>query len=176
MGFGGTGISKIVNQEGTELTVEKSEGPGMLNVFLDRVMFRDDFVVGLEHSRGFRMGPFSSGVGFTAAGLRWHYLGPAPDPLSSTGPAQIAVRRWSPYTGGATGIALGTIIREGDRVKSVTSSGVTLGLKNGVDYLWRPSIALRIEVSYSFTFAQDPVKPAQMTEFSLWSGVFIPAF
>jgi hypothetical protein len=175
LGLGGTGITKQVETEELGITVaEKSEGFGMIHFFVEDI-WRMRYVVGLEHSRGFRMGPFSSGVGFTSATFRWHYLRTAPsvskvDDISST----FFVKRWSPYTGGTAGIAFGEIRREGDKIPRVSSSGVHFGLKNGVDYLYRPNIGLRAEVSYATTFFQAPVFPARMTEFSLWLGIFIP--
>ncbi len=158
------------------VVAEKSEGIGMFHLFAER-LWGPRFVVGVEHSRGVRLGPFSAGVGFSSAVLRWFYLGPAPDVHHGENEqSQIFVKRWSPYTGGTFGIAEGTIQREGDQVASVSSSGVHFGIKNGIDYSYSPKMMWRWEISYQSTFFQDPVRPATMTEFSLWMGLIMPLF
>ncbi len=176
-GFGGSGIKKQTDSPTLGLvTAEKSEGFGMLHLFAERT-WGPRFLVGIEHSRGFRMGPFSAGVGFTSAILRWFYLGPAPELVyGDTEKTHLFVKRWSPYTGGTFGVAAGTIKREGDQVPEVSSSGVHFGLKNGIDYSYSQKMLWRWEISYQSTFFQDAVRPATMTEFSLWMGLIMPLF
>lgn len=176
IGFGGSGIKKEVDVPNLGVTVaEKSEGFGMLHAFVE-TLWSDTRVVGLEHSRGFRLGPFSSGVGSTTLNLKWHYLGPAPDVVRKSNESSLFVKRWSPYVGPIVGVASGSIKREGDEIPYVSSSGVVFGLKNGVDYLLRPNLGMRIEISYSQTIFQAESRPANMTEFSLWYGLFVPLF
>lgn len=176
LGFGGAGISKQVkNEDGDTVVAEKGESPGTAHIFLEKLT-SEKWVLSFEHARGYRLGPFSSGVGFTSGGLLWHYLGPAPDVSDNKGDDSFFVKRWSPYTGGSTGIAEGEIRREADKVPRIYSSGVFIGLRNGVDYLLKPDMGLRIEASYMFTFFQAAQAPANMSLFSLWAGVFIPAF
>lgn len=173
MGFGGSGIEKEVPFENATTVAQKSEGFGMMHFFIENT-WSSHWLYGLEHSRGFRLGPFSSGVGITSATFKWHYLGTVPEvrPLSDT--TTLFEKRWSFYTGFSTGIASGTITREGDQIESVSSSGITFGIKNGVDYLLRKNLGMRIEMSFSSTFFQATTLPANMREFSLWYGLFIP--
>ncbi len=175
LGFGGTGITKQVKSGGGTRTVLRSEGPGMMHVFIDRLI-SDNWTLAFESSRGFRLGPFTSDMGFYGSSLRWHYVGPAPEPLPKVENTQLMIKRWSPYTGFTTGIAAGSISRESDEVSTVSGSGIYFGLRNGVDILYRPDMGLRLEISYSSTFFQAKALPALLTEFSLWAGVFIPAF
>lgn len=174
-GFGGAGIDKQVTVDDTSVVAKRSEGPLTVHLFLEKVV-RSDFVLSFEHARGMRMGPFSSGVGFTSGALLWHYLSPAPDVKEADDSNSFFVRSWSPYTGLAGGIAEGAIQRDGDKVPTITSSGMFLGLRNGVDYLLTPSLGLRIEINMSSTIVQAAQSPARLGFFSLWAGLFIPAF
>lgn len=173
LGLGGAGITKEVDTPSGRTTAERSEGMGMMHLF-GETLWTDNRVVGVEHSRGFRLGPFSSGVGFTSAYYKWHYMGPAPDVIKKSDQSTLFIKRWSPYVGPVVGIASGSITREGDIIPKVSSSGVHFGLKNGVDYLLDPGLGMRIEVSYKQTFFQSETLPASMTEFSIWYGLFIP--
>jgi hypothetical protein len=176
IGFGGTGVEKQVETEELGRTVaKKSEGPGMFHIVAE-TLWGPRFVIGFEHSRGFRMGPFSTGIGFTSATLRWHYLGAAIQSRRQNESVSLFVKKWSPYTGGSFGLAAGTVNREGDQVPSVSASGVHFGLKNGVDYAYRPGMNFRWEVSYSTTFFQAQTFPATLSEFSLWMGFLFPLF
>lgn len=176
LGFGGSGIKKEVESATLGKTIaEKSEGFGMMHFFIE-TLWTDTRVIGLEHSRGFRLGPFSSGVGSTTFNLKWHYLGPAPDVYKKTDNTTLFIKRWSPYVGPIVGVASGSIKREGDDVPYVSSSGVVFGIKNGIDYLLSPSLGMRVEISAHQTIFQAATRPANMTEFSLWYGIFVPLF
>lgn len=145
--------SKSQIQKVTRLLRNEAKVPGTAHIFLERLT-SERWVLSFEHARGYRLGPFSSGVGFTSGGLLWHYFGPAPDVSKNENKGTFFVKRWSPYTGGSTGIAEGEIRREADRIPRIYSSGVFIGLRNGVDYLLKPDVGLRLEASYMFTFFQ----------------------
>lgn len=145
----------------------------MMHVFVE-TLWTDTRVVGLEHARGFRMGPFSSGVGFTTLYYKWHFMGPAPEVFKSSDTSTLFIKRWSPYVGPSIGLASGRIKREGDEIPSVSSSGVAFGIRFGTDYLLRPNLGMRLEISGSQTIFQSETLPANMNQFSLWYGLFVP--
>jgi hypothetical protein len=73
-GFGGTGIKKTVTIDEGEVEVSRSEGPGVFGFGIEKPL-SDKWSLAFEHRRGFRLGPFSSGVGFTDVTWRWYYMG-----------------------------------------------------------------------------------------------------
>lgn len=175
-GFGGAGIQKqVVQADGSGTVVERSESPGTIHFFAERLI-EHNRVLSVEHARGFRLGPFSSGVGFTSVSVNWHYMSPAPDVRKDETKSFFFVKNWSPYLGYSGGIAEGRISREGDLNPTIASSGVFFGIRNGVDYLLNPDLGLKIEINYSTSFFQAQTAPAKMTFFALWAGLFIPAF
>lgn len=177
LGLGGQGIKKqTTTVEDSLTTVERSESPLTGQIYLDRLIL-PNWTLGIEHSRGFRMGPFSSGIGFTSGIVRWYYLAPPPEPsrqLKSL--STFFQRRWSPYGGFSTGVAFGQVVREADLVPSVSESGVHIGFRGGADYLYKPSMGLRAEVTFQTTLFQNQVRPGYLQEFSLWAGFFVPLF
>lgn len=175
MGLGGQGIVKQVDVESALTTVQRGESPLMTHVFLDHTL-SSSWGFSIEHSRGVRLGPFSSGVGFTSAIWRWYYLAPPIELVSNEKGTYLFEKRWTAYTGIATGLAYGTITREADQVPSVTESGVHIGFRNGVDYLLNPKMGLRSEIAFSTTIAQSQARPGAVREFSLWTGIYFPYF
>lgn len=173
MGFGGAGLTKTVIIEDEPQEINRAEGPGMLHIFIDRTV-KENWVLGFEHLRGYRLGPFTSGVGFTSLIARWHYLGIATDFSLPADRSQVFIKRWSPYTGFSTGLAFGDAVREASDAPKVSASGVHMGIVNGIDYLMRPDFGLRYEIAYHFTFSQSGARPASLTAFSLWVGLLLP--
>ena len=67
LGYGGAGISnKQTASSGEVQKVERSEGPLIVDVFVDRLI-TDSFGITFEHSRGVSLSPASTGVSFTAS-------------------------------------------------------------------------------------------------------------
>lgn len=173
LGFGGSGIQQAVQVNGATSVVERSEGPGTIYLFAERLM-SDYFSLGLEHSRGFSFGPFSTGSSFTGFAGRYYYLGPAPSvgAVSAT-ETVLVVRRFTPFAGLATGIAEAEIKRDNDLVRSVSGSGIYIGLRTGADYPLAAGIGIRPEMTYSTTFFQSPTLPSTLSEFSLQCGIYM---
>ncbi|MCB0421546.1 MAG: hypothetical protein KDD61_11155 [Bdellovibrionales bacterium] len=172
-GFGGTGIAKTAVVDDVSTEVNRSEEPGVIGISVD-TMLRDDLSVSLEHRRGLRLGPISSGVGFTDLTWRWYYLRSAPVIVPFSEPNYVVYKNWAPYLGGAAGFAFGTIGREGDKVSSIDASGATIGIKLGLDYQYSANFLLRPEIIASSTFFNSSSVPATMSEFGILVGLIIP--
>lgn len=173
LGFGGTGLSKQADVGSETVVVDRSEGPGYGVMYVDRPIAQN-YSVSIEHARGFRLGPFSAGVGFTGGTLRYFYLTPVQTLAEGDQPSTFTLRQWAPYVGFGTGIAQGTIFREADQVNDITDSGVYIGLKAGADYLLGPRVCLRTELIVSATLSSSSNRPGSMSEFGIVSGVYLP--
>ncbi len=170
MGYGGTGISGTHTVNNVPVVVQRSEGPGVLTITVD-TLISESTLISIEHSRGFRLGPFSSGVSFTGLGARW-YRGPAPSMSKPEGDTtMLFVKKYSFFAGVATGLAQGTIVRQNDQVDSVQGSGVYIGTKFGFDLPQTPSRLLRTELVYNTTFFSATTPPTTVSEFSLQFGM-----
>lgn len=172
IGLGGTGIQSKVQVDGAETNVERAEGPGTISLFADRI-YNDTWSIAIEHIRGFRLGPLSSGLSFTGVGAKWYFWSPIPT-YSEVSPesTHLFIQQFSPFVGFTTGIASGSIKRTNDKITSVTGSGVYMGLRGGMDYLLKPGIGLRGESSLSTTFSYSEKPVTTITEFSLRIGIF----
>ncbi len=174
VGFGGTGASETTEVDGSSQVVKRSEGPGVFMLSADR-QFSARWGLTAEHARGFRLGPFSTGVSFTGVTSRWYPMAAAPF-LSDPGdaPTSLVVRQYAPFVGFSGGLASGQIAREGDKVPLVSASGMYVGTRFGADHLLRQDLALRYEMSFSTTIFASATKPSSMTEFSLRVGWIFP--
>lgn len=177
IGFGGTGINKNVAvdasgtpdpsgktpEEGAETSlVERSEGPGTFALGVE-YLFSDHMSVSLEHARGYRIGPYSSGVSFSGLSLRWYFKEAAPtngvtDPHAST----ILIKRFTPFAGLGMGIASGQIARDNDLVANLNGSGMYVGARLGADFPLAPEVIVRPELVSSNSITG----PAHMVEFT----------
>lgn len=172
LGLGGTGIQTSANVNGSWTKIQRGETPGLLSLFADRA-YNDFWSLSIEHLRGFRLGPFTSGLSFTGVGFKWYFLNPIPSfPKPDDDSTRLFIQQFSPYLSGASGVATGTITRSGDLVYSVTGSGLYFGFRAGSDYMLEPGMGLRGELSYSTTllYAENP--KVTMTEGSLRIGIF----
>jgi hypothetical protein len=171
-GYGGSGIMQAVTVDGAATVVERSEGPGMIAFFANR--FISDYLsIGLEHSRGFSLAPFSMGSSFTGIATRWYFWGPAAAVASpSEGESVLLVKRFTPFAGLAVGVAAAEIKRENDAVPSVSGSGAYMGVRIGADYPLGVGFGIRPEISTSSTFYQNPAAPATLSEFALQCGLY----
>lgn len=168
-GFGGTGLSKSVTIEEESITANRSEGPGVFGVSLE-TMLGDKLSIAIEHRRGFRLGPFSSGVGFTDFTWRWYLLGSGFALVPPPAKEYIFTPKWSYFAGVSVGLAFGKVTREEDLVQEVETSGATVGTKVGADYHYRKNILFRPEVIYSTTFINTSQVQSSMSEFGLMFG------
>ncbi len=172
-GFGGQGIKKNVVVEDQVVTTERSEGPLVLGLSLERLV-NERWALAIEHRRGWRIAPLSSGVGFTGLSGRWYYLRDASTLVNANATNYALLRTWSPYVGGAMGFAQGTIKRERNPVPSTSSSGFYVGIKLGLDYHYRRDLLLRPEINYSLTPLGTPETSGEMSEFSLGLTLQMP--
>jgi len=174
VGFGGTGLKEATTIGTEEKTVTRSEGPGVFMIFGDRQL-SSRWGLTLEHARGFRLGPVSSGAHFTGMTFRWYPMTPAPVLESDRSPKSYVFHKtYIPFAGFSTGFASGHIVREEDQVPVASASGVYIGTRLGADYLLEKDTCLRGEMSYSTTLVSSPQKPSSMSEFSLRVGWVFP--
>ncbi|CAN5679686.1 hypothetical protein BH10BDE1_BH10BDE1_17330 [soil metagenome] len=173
LGFGGSGIAQAVKLNGSYQVVERSEGPGIFSVFVDRFL-SDYYNLAFEHSRGFTLGPFGMGSSFTGLALRYYFWGPGSTVPKVDGTETVLlVKRFTPYAGVATGVASAEIKRDNDLVSSVSGSGVFMGIRVGADYPMSPGWGLRPELTFSTTFYQDPLLPSTLSESSIGCGAYV---
>lgn len=172
IGLGGTGITSSPNVNGEKTLVPRSESPGIFSIYVDYLL-SDRVGLTAEHIRGFRLGPFSSGVSFTGVGTRWYFLAPAPStPKTSGTKTSILVKRLIPFVGLGAGVATGTISRDEDQAPTVSGSGVYLGFRGGVDYSLAPGWGLRPELTTLATFSSSTIPPSSVSEFGLQVGLY----
>ncbi len=172
-GFGGAGMVKGVTVEDTSMEVERSEGPAVVGISVETLL-SDRWNFSIDHRRGVRLGPFSSGVGFTGVNWRWYFLRGGLAPIGKEKESYIYRRAWSPFAGVSVGIANGTINREEDIVSNVSTSGMYVGTRFGVDYLYKKWLLLRPEITYSTTLMNASTVPSSMSEFSINLGCVFP--
>lgn len=170
LGYGGTGITQTSTTNTAQGTVKRSEGPGIMMIGLERIM-SDTITLSIDHMRGFRLGPYSSGVSFTGFAGRYYFQGPAPwgaKEIDTKKETTLLVKRFHPFAGMAAGIASGTIDRPGDAVPSVSASGIYVGIRVGADVPFTPTgIGLRPEIASSFTLLKGLVDPSSLSLFSV---------
>ena len=173
VGFGASGITKQVEVDDSIIVAEKSENPGYGVLFIERPIL-ERYTISIDHSRGFGLGPFTTGVGFTGGTLRYFFLAPAQVLSQTTSTNTFTVRQLAPYVGGSSGIAFGTIIREADEVDSVSESGVYIGIKVGMDLILSATMGFRTEISVSSTIFASSNLPGTLSEFGLTAGLYFP--
>ncbi len=170
-GFGASGIEKNVRVGDTQtFDISRAESPGYFGISVETVI-HDQWTVAIGHRRGFRFGPFSTGVGFTGGSLRYYYLNPVPIIPRKELESSVTLQRWSPFVGFGTGIANGAIGRERDVVSKIGSSGIFFGIHVGVDYHWLPRFVLRPELIAGTTIFDVSAAPATLAEFGLVCGI-----
>lgn len=178
LGYGGAGVNATQAVNGSDVSVQRSEGPGTLSLFMDYLL-SDQWSIGFEHNRGYRMAPFSTGASFTGLDARWFFLSPAPSferrsdgPVSPEGSdSRIFIKRYSFFVGLAAGIAIADISRTNDQVPDVQGSGAYVGIKLGVEYPLVPGLNLRPEISSYKTIASPPnALPSSVSYFSFGVG------
>jgi len=173
MGIGGAGIKQTQTTADATINAEKSEGPGVFTFFIESIV-SDESSMGFEHSRGFRFGPFSSGISFNGFTHRWHFMGSAPNfPKNSPGENYVFLKQYSPYVGYAVGIATAEISRKNDQISGASGSGAYVGFKFGTDYSLKPGRGIRYEMHYATTIMSAESPPTVISEFALQIGWYI---
>jgi hypothetical protein len=169
LGFGGAGLSRPVVVEETSRTVSRSEGPGTFSATLEYAL-SEQIGVGVDHSRGFRLSPFSSGLSLTGATLRWYPLH-APQRIGEVrDQSYFFLKRVAYFVGASSGVISGTVKRTGDQVETLEGSGVYGGIQLGADYPWVPGTDFRVQVSSCTTLMSSAQEPASLLYFSISAG------
>ena len=177
LGYGGAGISnKQTASSGEVQKVERSEGPLIVDVFVDRLI-TDSFGITFEHSRGVSLSPASTGVSFTGLATHWYFLGPAPSMVASESDSTVRVQRIIPFAGVAAGIAKANVTRDStDLFPVVSGTGTYFGMRLGADYSMGPGWGIRPQLVYSTTSFTESFSnsdtPPTLTEFSVQCGWF----
>lgn len=171
-GYGGAGITQTQTTSGLG-TVQRSEGPGVATIAVERIM-GEHFTLAFDHSRGFRLGPFSSGVAFTGFSARYYFMDAVPWGSKETkDETTIFVRRPHFFAGAGAGVADGTIERSEDVVKVVSASGIYAGIRIGADVPMNPhGFGLRPELASSFTLIAGKIDPAKLSLLSIGCSVY----
>ena len=172
IGLGGTGLTSDQKISDVVIPVERSEGPGVFGIFLE-YLTSDTTSVAVGHTRGFNLGPFSSGIGFTGVTWRKFFFGPAPSMVSSKEErSTLLIQRYAPFSGVEIGIADGSTYRENDAIPNASASGLFMGFHGGCDYQTSPGIVQRYEVVYSTTPVSTGALKKSLTEFALQFGIY----
>jgi hypothetical protein len=173
LGYGGAGVitNQQIDPKSAPTSISRAEGPGIFTLLIDDAV-SDSLVFGFEHSRGFRLGPFSSGASFTGVAWRW-YFSPVPSiARPAEGESTVLIRRYAFYLGAATGVALADIYRENDLVAQTQGSGAYIGFRFGADCMLRPGVGVRYEILSSTTFYASGADAQTLSEFALQGGLF----
>ncbi len=169
IGYGGSGIDKTVIVENQKFDVSRAETPGMLGLSVETFVSKN-YSLALSHRRGFRLGPFSSGVSFSGLILRRYFYNAPPIIPHKNLASSVTIQTWAPFIGLGTGLAQATTERETDVIKTVRSSQVYFGLHVGFDYQISPTLILRPEIFTSSSFIDVSDTPATIEEFGVVCG------
>ncbi len=171
-GFGGTGINTTRSINGVDIDVQRSDSPGVLGFYIERTT-SDHTSWALDHTSGFTLSPFSSGVEFTGLTYKYFYPGSIPTmKISKNGESTLMVQGFEPFVGGSFGLAKGVINRQNDAIPEVSASGVYFGGRLGVDYQLSPSVVCRSEMLIGGTMPSSGFVKATLSEFGLVSGIY----
>lgn len=169
IGFGGSGIEKTVVVNSADHDISRSESPGMIGLSVEGFV-ADRWSLALSHRRGFRLGPFSSGVNFTGLIMRRYFYHSPPIIPNKNLTTSITVQTWAPFIGLGTGLAHASTNRDSDVVSNVSSSAIYLGLHVGFDYQINPKLILRPEIFTSASFMDVSETPSTIEEFGIVCG------
>jgi hypothetical protein len=169
IGFGGSGIDKTVVVEGQDFPISRSESPGMMGLSIETFL-SNNYSLALSHRRGFRLGPYTSGVSFTGLILRRYFYHQAPIIPSKGLSTAITMQTWAPFIGLGTGLAQASTTRDEDVIVRVSSDAVYFGIHIGVDYQINPNLILRPEFFTSSSLMDVSSTPATIKEYGLVCG------
>jgi transposase-like protein len=173
--FGGSGIRKTVEVDSLSQEVSRSEQPGMLGILVD-FKTTGRWKLGLEHFRGFRFGPLSSGVGFTGLNVRYYFLCDPFVTLSSRSHSYLFGGGWTPFVGLLSGIASGTIERDDILVPTVNSSGIYFGARLGLDLATQPTRLIRAEFMFAQTLFDASSNSQSLSSYGILVSILFGLF
>ena len=137
----------------------------------------DQITLTFEHARGFRLGPYSSGVGLTGVYGRYYFNTIPWGAKETKGETVMFVKGYHTYVGIGLGVASGSITRTDDTNPYVEGSGVFFGFKYGADIpLSAKGYGLRPELTFSGTIMSSSVKPTSVSFLSLGCGFYFQLF
>lgn len=168
-GLGDYTINKDVFIQDTVQKATRSESPGVLQLSVE-LNLNDKMSLALRHSRGFRIGPFSTGVSFTGLVYRY-YFGRKPYLSSPEESNSVTFMNWALFVGGGAGYANANTSREREILKDISSSGMYFGFHVGADYHMYSNFIFRPEIVYSTTLFDDTEQPAKISEMALILGI-----
>lgn len=172
IGYGGMGVHQTQSIDGQDSAVDKSEGPGVLELFIDRRL-TERATLGIDHGRGFRFGPASSGVSFTGLTYRWFFWKGAPFPTPTNGQSStIFVRALYPFIAFSSGLAAADITRHYDKVTNVTGTGVYAGFRIGFEIPMNNSWGIRPEMVSEQTIMPAESPPTSLSAYALQCGFY----
>ena len=128
----GLGVAKV--DTGVE---QQSESPGAFSIY---VGYSSDYrlFLGFEHVRSYSISPLSTGVSFSGAFVRWHFLNPIPTTWNREGREEsfLIRRSLSPYFGAGAGFAQSSLFPQNEVTKDdlLNAVSVYLGGKAGLEY------------------------------------------
>lgn len=165
-GLGDSSISKQVLVQDTFQDAKRSEAPGLVLLGVETTI-RKNMTVGLRHTRGLKLSPFSTGVSFTGLYFNYYFLNPKPYLPPNTSKNSVTMMNWAPFVGVSSGLAVANTSREREVVANVSSSGFYMGINLGVDYHMYRRLILRPQIIYSTSLMDDTQHPATITEMGL---------
>ena len=194
IGFGGAGIgetfgagatattTKTTSSTGSSSTttptttvkglVQRSEGPGAFHIGVEKIISARR-TINFEHARGFRLGPFSSGVAFTGLHGRYYFSPINWGDKDLKKGTILFIKRAQSFVGFGLGLASGTISRPGDKVETVEGSGIFISFRGGFDIPLNPQgMGIRPEIISSMTIMSGGLNPAKLTLFSVGCGFY----
>jgi hypothetical protein len=171
VGFGGAGIKSTVTINATDVPVERSDSPGVFGFFIERSLSENSSLA-LDHTSGFTLAPYESGVEFNGFTYKYFYPGEMPSVKVSKNESSFLVQKFEPFIGGSFGVAKGVINRQNDLVPSISASGAYFGFHIGADYQLAPGIVTRTEMIVGSSMAPSGFAKATLSEFGLVSGLY----
>lgn len=166
LGVGFTDIAKDVSIEGTTQNAKRGESP-LVAQFLIEYDLNSKWTLGLRHSRGARLSPFSTGIGFTGLVVRRYFSNKRPYLPSKRAKDRVTVMNWAPFLGLSTGFAVANTEREREVIANVDSSGFFIGVHLGVDYHMFANFIFRPELIYATTLFDATEQPATISQMGL---------
>jgi len=163
VGVGLTELAKDVLIEDTIQNANRSESP-LVFQFLVEYDLNPKWTIGLKHSRGARLSPFSSGIGFTGLLGKFYFMKSRPYLSSPRTKERVTLMGWAPFVGLSSGFAVANTEREREVLSDIDSSGFYVALHAGVDYQMFTNYIFRPELIYATTLFDDTDQPATISQ------------
>lgn len=177
VGYGQSVLQKDAAVSGSIESITRNETPLAVAVGVDRP-WGDRWLGGIEHARGVRMSPFSSGISFTGIHGKWFPgLGPVTGPRNSEqkpSVTRILDGSLRPYVGLGVGVAIARVSRPDEVVTALEDSGVYFSPKLGAEFLQGPGRAGRVELGIFSASGSDLANGGVSGVHLVYSWLFLP--